>query len=62
MGNSYYTPDFDCPLEMMTLLIKHGYELNDMEAKCTRYYAFMSKIINFPTKHVDFVEYLCKND
>ncbi len=46
----------------MTLLIKHGYELNDMENKCMRYYAFISKVINFQTKYFNIVEYLCKND
>ncbi len=46
----------------MTLLIKNGYELNDMENKCMKYYAFMSKVINFQTKYFDVVEYLCRGD
>ncbi len=62
MGNNYYSAEFEYPLELMTLLIKHGYELNDMENRCMKYYAFMSKIINFQTKYFDLVDYLCKND
>lgn len=62
MGNNYYSAEFEYPLEFMTLLIKHGYELNDMENKCMKFYAFMSKIINFQTKYFDLVEYLCKDD
>lgn len=62
MGNNYYSAEFEYPLELMTLLIKHGYELNDMENKCMKFYAFMSKIINFQTKYFDLVEYLCKDD
>lgn len=62
MGNSYYSAEFDYPLELMTLLIKHGYEINEMENKCMRYYAFMSKVINFQTKYFNIIEYLCKND
>lgn len=45
MGNQYYSADFEHPLELMHTLIKYGYELNEMEEKCRRTYAFMDKII-----------------
>ena len=62
MGNNYYSAEFEYPLEFMTLLVKHGYELNDMENRCLKNYAFISKIINFQTKYFDLVEYLCKDN
>jgi len=33
-----------------------------MESKAMKTYAFMSKVINFQTKHFNLVEYLCKDD
>lgn len=47
MGNQYYSPDFEYPLEFMYTLQTHGYELNDMEKNCLKAYAFMDKIIGF---------------
>lgn len=46
----------------MTLLIKHGYKLNEIEKKCMKNYSFMEKIIKFPTKHFNLVDFVCKEN
>jgi hypothetical protein len=33
-----------------------------MESKAMKSYAFMSKVINFQTRHFNLVDYLCKDD
>lgn len=47
MGNQYYSPEFEFPLEFMYTLQQEGYELNDMEKHCMKTYSFMDKIIGF---------------
>lgn len=41
LGNQHYPAEFEHPLEFMTLLIKFGYELNELEKKSMKNYAFM---------------------
>lgn len=47
---------------MLTLLLKEGYTLSDPEKQCMRHYAFIEKVIKFPTSHYNLVDYLCRGD
>lgn len=60
MGNQYYSPDFEHPLELMYTLQLYGYELNDVEKGCFKAYAFMDKIITFRIEGAKMIEGLCK--
>lgn len=46
---------------MLTLLLKESYDVSEAERQCMRHYAFMEKVIKFPTD-LNMVEYLCKDD
>lgn len=57
----YHNPDFGYPLEFLSLMISKGYKLSELERKCMKSYAFMNKIISFPTKQVNLIEMVCKD-
>lgn len=61
LRNMHYGAEFEYPLEVLTLLIKENYELSEAEKQCMRHYAFMEKVIKFPTE-LNMVDYLCKAD
>lgn len=46
----------------MYTLISYGYELNEMEDKCRRTYAFIDKIIGHRVEGAKMIEDLCKDD
>lgn len=46
---------------MLTLLLKETYDVSEAERQCMKHYAFMEKVIKFPTD-LNMVEYLCKDD
>lgn len=62
MGNQYYSAEFEHPLELMQTLLSYGYELNELEEKCRRTYAFMDKIITYRVEGANMIAELCKND
>ena len=62
MGNQYYSAEFEYPLELMHVLISLGYELNEMEEKCRKTYAFMDKIIAHRVAGANMIEELCKGN
>jgi hypothetical protein len=41
LRNMHYGAEFEFPLEVLTLLLKEGYELSEAERKCMRHYAFL---------------------
>jgi len=57
----HYGAEFEYPLEVLTLLIRENYPLSEPERQCMKHYAFMEKVIKFPTD-LNMVEYLCKDD
>lgn len=62
MGSQYYSVDFQHPMELFTLLLKHGYELNELEKSCIKNYAFMQKIIKYSTNDCNLIEHVCKDN
>lgn len=47
---------------MLTVLLKEGYALSEPEKNCMRNYAFIEKVIKYPTEHYNLVDFLCRND
>lgn len=62
MGSQYHSAQFEYPLTMMHVLLENGYELNEMEEKCFKTYAFMDKIISHRVEGANIIETLCKNN
>lgn len=62
LRNMHYGAEFELPLEVVTLLLKEGYELTEAERQCMRHYAFLEKAIKYPTAHYNLVDYLCRED
>lgn len=62
LRNMHYGAEFEFPLEVLTLLLKEGYQLSEAERNCMRHYAFLEKVIKFPADHFNIIDYLCRND
>ncbi len=60
IGMQTYPAELEHPLGVLALLLKHGYALNEMELKCMKKYAFIEKVVKFPVKDWNLVEFLCK--